>query len=86
MDVLEKFYRSARPVGACGPVRRSLAAKNQESEAINLIKGLSASAWGIVFCFSLRVALFGAVGGRYLSVAGSFIVAVISGILFARKL
>jgi Na+/proline symporter len=85
MDVLEKFYRSARPVGVWGPVRRSLAAKGEEPQRTNLLKDLSASAWGIVFYFSLCVALFSAMGGRYPSAAGSFIVAVITGIIFARK-
>jgi SSS family solute:Na+ symporter len=85
MDVLEKFYRSARPVGLWGPVRRSLAAKGEEPQRTSLGKDLSASAWGIAFYFSLCVALFSAMGGRYVLAGGAFIVAVVTGILFARK-
>jgi Na+/proline symporter len=85
MEVLEKFYRSARPVGLWGPVRRSLAARGEEPQRTRLNKDLSASAWGIVFYFSLCVALFSVMGGQYIPAGGAFIVAVITGILFARK-
>ena len=85
MDVLEKFYRSVRPVGVWGPVCRSLAAKGEEPQRISLGKDLSASGWGIVFYFLLCVALFSAMGGRYILAAGAFIAAVITGIQFARK-
>lgn len=85
IDVLESFYRSARPVGLWGPVRRSLTAKGEEPQRTSLGKDLSASTWGMAFYFSLCLALFSAMGGRGLSAAASFAVAVICGILFARK-
>ncbi|HZY73973.1 MAG TPA: hypothetical protein VFE22_12785 [Edaphobacter sp.] len=85
MEVLEKFYRSARPVGLWGPVRRSLATRGEEPQRTSLRKDLSASAWGIVFYFSLCVALFCLMGGRYIPAGGALIIAVITGIIFARK-
>lgn len=85
MNVLEDFYRVARPVGIWGPVRRSLMAKGQESKPSALGRDLSASAWGVVFYFSLCVGLFSAMGGKMAQACGEFAVALVSGYLFARK-
>ncbi len=85
MHVLEDFYCAARPVGLWGPVRRSLNAKGQEPMANHLGKDLSASAWGILFYFSLCVGLFSAMGGRIPHACGGFAVALVSGYFFARK-
>jgi Na+/proline symporter len=85
MNVLENFYRTARPVGLWGPVRRSLAAKGEEPNKPSLMKDLSASAWGIIFYFLLCIALFSLMGGRTFSACGEFLAAAITGYLFARK-
>ena len=85
MNVLEKFYLSARPVGLWGPVRSSLSRKGEQPQRTSLGKDLSASAWGVAFYFSLCVALFSTMGGRKFSAIASAIVAVLCGILFARK-
>jgi Na+/proline symporter len=85
MHVLEDFYRSARPIGIWGPVRRSLASKGREPTVDNFGKDLSASAWGVVFYFSLCVGLFSAMGGRIAQACGEFATALVSGYFFARK-
>lgn len=85
MNVLEDFYRVARPAGMWGPVRRSLTAKGQEPTPSALGKDLSASAWGILFYFSLCVGLFSAMGGKAVQACGEFAVALVSGYFFARK-
>jgi Na+/proline symporter len=85
MSVLEDFYRSARPIGFWGPVRRSLASKGRESKVDDFGRDLSASAWGILFYFSLCVGLFSAMGGRIYQACGGFAVSILSGYFFARK-
>ncbi len=65
MNVLEDFYRSARPIGIWGPVRRSLASKGREPKVDEFGRDLSASAWGILFYFSLCVGLFSAMGDEF---------------------
>lgn len=85
MNVLEDFYMSARPIGIWGPVRRSLASKGREPKVNDFGRDLSASAWGILFYFSLCVALFSAMGGRIFQACGEFSVALVSGYFFARK-
>jgi len=85
MNVLEDFYRSARPIGIWGPVRRSLASKGREPKVDEFGRDLSASAWGILFYFSLCVGLFSAMGGRIFQACAGFSVSLLSGYLFARK-
>jgi Na+/proline symporter len=85
MNALEDFYCAARPVGLWEPVRHSLAAKGEEPNRTSLGKDLSASAWGIVFYFSLCVALFSAMAGRLSAAFGEIAIALVSGYLFARK-
>ena len=84
MHVLEKFYLKAQPMGIWGPVRRHLAAESREAPRHNLSHGLLSGALGIVFYFSLTVALFSFMGGHMKLAAGSAVIAAAFGALFAK--
>lgn len=85
LDVLQKFYKAARPIGVWGPVRKTLDRAAQEAIQPEMIHDLRASVLGIFFYFLLTVSLFSLLGGHseqgiiFLAVAG------VSGFLFARS-
>lgn len=84
MTVLTEFYRTAKPIGWWGPVRRSLSHAEDASIQHDTRSDLAACGFGIVFYFSLTVALFGFAGGRLLTGGIALAVAVVTGGLFAK--
>jgi SSS family solute:Na+ symporter len=84
MSVLQDFYLKARPVGLWGPVRRSLAASGHALPQHELPRDLLSACAGIAFYFTLTVALFALMGGHLELAAGAFVVAVTTGVLFAK--
>jgi solute:Na+ symporter, SSS family len=85
METLESFYRSVRPVGLWGPVRRSLAARGQEPAPTRLGSGLVVSAYGMFFYFCLCISLFAFCGDRLFLGACTAMAAAALGVLFARS-
>jgi Na+/proline symporter len=85
MEILEGFYKSVRPAGLWGPVRRSLAAKGDEPAATRLSSSLVVSAFGMLFYFFLCIALFAFCGDRLILGSCTAAVAVALGVLFARR-
>jgi solute:Na+ symporter, SSS family len=85
MHILQEFYLTAKPIGFWQPVRRSLG----KNAATLPVQGggtdLYVCSLGILFYFSLTVALFSLMGGRWAGSILSFAIAAISGVLFARK-
>jgi SSS family solute:Na+ symporter len=84
MDTLQKFYLAVRPIGFWGPVRRSLGGEAMESRAAETARDLFVCGLGIVFYFSLTVALFSLMGGAAGRGALALALAAASGYLFAR--
>jgi solute:Na+ symporter, SSS family len=84
LDTLQKFYLAARPIGFWGPVRRSLAREAMESRAVETARDLFVSCLGIMFYFSLTIALFSLMGGHMELGAFSIIVAAASGYGFVK--
>lgn len=85
LDILQKFYLTARPIGFWGPVRRSLAGEQAASRAGETRRDLIVCSLGILFFFFLTVSLFSLMAGQYREGALSLSLAVISGILFGKK-
>ncbi|HWR13578.1 MAG TPA: hypothetical protein VN577_02025 [Terriglobales bacterium] len=84
MNILQEFYLKAKPIGMWGPVRRSLSLAGQELPQHELSRDLMSSSIGIFFYFTLTVSLFAFAGGHMLLAAVSFVIAVGTGIVFAR--
>jgi solute:Na+ symporter, SSS family len=84
IEVLEHFYLQAQPAGRWGPVRRHLASKGVEAPGHDLSRGLLSGCIGIVFYFSLTVALFASMGGHLFLAGGSILIAAVSGAGFAK--
>lgn len=84
LEVLQKFYLTARPIGFWGPVRRSLAARQGYSIAGEIQRDLYVCFLGILFFFLLTVSLFSLMAGHYKEAALSFSFATISGLLFGK--
>ena len=83
MSTLISFYRNVRPIGLWAPVIRELSKDDvPETDAAS---SLITAAIGVVFYFCLTVALFQALGGRVLSASLTATVAVLAGILFAKR-
>lgn len=84
IEVLQRFYKTAKPIGVWGPVRRTLDRATQEAIRPEMAYDLIASALGILFYFLLTISLFSLLGGHskqgWMVLAG----AGISGILFAK--
>jgi solute:Na+ symporter, SSS family len=85
METLESFYKSVRPAGLWGPVRRSLAAKGDEPAATRLGSSLAISALGVLFYFFLCIALFAFCAARLVLGSCTAGAAVAIGVLFARR-
>jgi Na+/proline symporter len=85
MDILQKFYLTAKPIGFWGPVRRSLGPDAMKSRAPEITGDLFICCLGIAFYFSLTTGLFNIIGGHMTQGVLSLTVAVVTGILFARK-
>jgi Na+/proline symporter len=85
METLERFYKSVRPAGLWGPVRRSLAAKGDEPEPNLLGLSLAVSALGMLFYFLLCIALFAFCGDRLVLGSCTAAIAVALGVVFARR-
>lgn len=83
LDVLQKFYQTARPIGFWGPVRSSLSSA-PVSRAGETRRDLLVCAVGIFFFFLLTVALFSSMAGHFLQAAICLAFAVLSGFLFGR--
>jgi Na+/proline symporter len=84
MDVLQKFYKAAKPIGVWGPVRRSLDRATREAIQPEMAQDLITSALGILFYFLLTVSLFSLLGGRITQGLVVLAAAGISGTLFAK--
>lgn len=84
MDVLQKFYVTAKPIGLWGPVRKTLDHTAQETVHPEMAHDLFVSALGILFYFLLTAALFSLMSGRSRQGLVVLAMAVISGVLFAR--
>lgn len=84
LDILQKFYLTAKPIGFWGPVRRSLGAEAMKSRAAETRRDLMICCLGIAFYFSLTVVLFSVMGGHIERGALLFVVAAASGYLFAK--
>ena len=84
IDVLQKFYKAAKPIGVWGPVRKTLDHDAQEAIHPEMTYDLIASAVGILFYFLLTVALFSLLGGHIKQGLMFLVAAVIGGILFAK--
>jgi len=84
MEILQSFYKTAKPIGVWGPVRRTLDHATREAIRPEGARDLMTSALGILFYFLLTVSLFSLLGGHgeqglmMLAAAGA------SGILFAK--
>lgn len=85
MDVLRDFYLTVRPIGFWGPVRRMLAEEEPESFPSELSRDLLSAGLGIAFYFTLTVALFAVMGGHLQLAAPAFLIAIATGILFAKS-
>jgi len=83
MPTLLSFYRRVRPIGFWGPVVRELG--TDRVEATDAASSLLTAGIGVVFYFCLTLALFQAMGGRLLPASITATVAVLAGILFARR-
>jgi Na+/proline symporter len=84
IEVLQSFYKTARPIGLWGPVRRTLDRATQEAIHPEAALDLIASALGILFYFLLTISLFSLLGGRSRQGLMALAGAGISGILFAK--
>jgi solute:Na+ symporter, SSS family len=85
MSILQEFYLRAKPLGFWSPVRRALAVSGHELPRHELPLNLVSAGLGILFYFSLTVALFALMGAHMQLAAVSFIVAVTAGLRFAKK-
>lgn len=84
VDVLRKFYRSAKPIGWWGPVRRALSEEEQLALRKEVKRDFAACAWGVGFYFLLTVALFCWLGGHHAGGAIATVLALAAGVYFAR--
>lgn len=84
IEILQKFYLTAKPIGVWGPVRRSLDSSLTQEVRPEIGRDLLASGLGIVFYFSLTVSLFSLMGGHIKQGIFAFAFAIVSGILFGK--
>jgi SSS family solute:Na+ symporter len=84
LETLQKFYLSARPLGFWMPVRRTLGSEAMQSRSGETMRDLIVCGLGILFYFSLTVALFSLLGGHIAGAVFSIMVAAASGLLFAK--
>ncbi|PYV81758.1 MAG: hypothetical protein DMG93_14285 [Acidobacteria bacterium] len=84
MEILQNFFRTAKPIGFWGPVRRSLGIDAVEADHANLLHDLKACALGILFYFLLTTSLFSLMGGHLTQGIVALIGAVVSGVMFAK--
>jgi solute:Na+ symporter, SSS family len=84
ITTLQDFYRTAKPIGVWGAVRRTLDRSTQESIRPETAHDLTASALGIIFYFLLTVSLFSLLGGHRKQGLMELAMAVAGGILFAK--
>lgn len=85
METLRTFYKTAKPPGLWGHVRRTLSLQEAEDVQPALLKDLAAGGFGIVFYFSLTVALFSGMAGHFRQMSAFLALALVSGWLFGRK-
>ncbi len=86
MSVLRKFYRDVRPIGFWGPVEAELPEDERESIRQHARAELTACGWGVAFYFLMVLALFAALGGRFLLAISAGLLTVVTGAMFARLL
>jgi Na+/proline symporter len=86
IDVLRRFYRDVRPIGFWGPVEAELPAEERERIKQRGRAEAAACGWGVAFYFLMVLALFAAMGGRFLPSIAAALLTVIAGVLFARSL
>jgi hypothetical protein len=84
MEILQKFYLTAKPIGFWGPVRRSLGVVTVEADNASLRHDLVACCLGIVFYFLLTTSLFSLMGGRFMQGGVALAGALVSGVVFAK--
>jgi SSS family solute:Na+ symporter len=84
MEILQKFYLTAKPIGFWGPVRRSLGIVTAEADHASLGHDLMACSLGILFYFLLTTSLFSLMGGRLTQGVLALVGALVSGVVFAK--
>lgn len=83
-DILRRFYLKAKPIGWWGPVRRLLSTEELSSVHNETRTDIAACSSGIVFYFSLVLALFGFIGGHFTVGWVGILVAAITGSFFLK--
>ena len=83
-EILRRFYLKAKPIGWWGPVRRGLSREEAAGVRNESRSDIAACSSGIVFYFSLTVALFGSMGGHSTVGLVAILVAAASGSLFLK--
>jgi hypothetical protein len=86
MGVLRRFYRDVRPIGFWGPVEAELPAEERKRIKQRARAEAAACGWGVAFYFLMVLALFAAMGGRFVPAIAAALLTVIAGALFARSL
>jgi hypothetical protein len=84
LEILQKFYLTAKPIGFWGPVRSSLGMVSNKEELSGLRRDLMACGLGVVFYFLLTTSLFSLMGGHILQGVLALAGAILSGVTFAR--
>jgi hypothetical protein len=84
LEILQRFYKTAKPIGLWGPVRRSLDAQAQEAVRPEIRRDVMTSALGILFYLLLTVSLFSLLGGHCRQGLFALILAAVLGVLFAK--
>jgi len=84
IERLREFYLTARPIGWWGPVKRTLSPAEIAATQHDLRNDSGACVSGIAFYFSLTVALFAFIGGRYAVGGVAAAAGVATGIVFAK--
>ncbi|HEX4029758.1 MAG TPA: hypothetical protein VHX20_05300 [Terracidiphilus sp.] len=84
LEILQRFYMTAKPIGLWGPVRRSLDAQAQEAVRPEIRRDVMTSALGILFYLLLTVSLFSLLGGHCRQGLFALILAAVLGVLFAK--
>jgi Na+/proline symporter len=84
IDILQKFYLTARPIGWWAPVRCSLGGVQTIARRREVYRDLMVCGFGILFYFSLTLTLFNLMGGHLPQGISLLIAAIASGVLFAK--
>ena len=84
LETLQEFYLAAKPIGWWTPVKRSLQGVTAFNPNGSLGLDLLACGLGVMFYFSLTLALFNAMGGHLWQAGVILVLASGSGVAFAK--